>query len=1780
MRARDSFSYLALAGLLLTGSAGAQPEAAGPAIPPPPGPATQRTFLVQVQAPPLPALTGAADAEARRRATDRLLAAGEARLSALHPAIERLRESGQVRSVESFPAFGILAITGDTSALESLARLPAVREILPNRRHRLSGSEPDSLWIAGAAGSDLEAGSGEPGAGPAASAPSGPPHPPAAAAWQLRSIGADAAWARFGSRGEGATIAFLDTGVDWLHPMLSSRYRGRDAREHDHHWLDATAAVGASRPSDGHGHGSHVAGLALGAEAGGAWGSAPAAEWIAARVFDATGQSSDLWLLRGAAWAMAPTRMDGSAPRSDLAPDVINCSWSLDNGADPLMDAVIEAWLAVGIVPVFAAGNVEDASDRWRRVLAPGARAGVLAVGAATASGAAWDYSRSGPAFEDLLKPDLLAPGLDLRSAAPGGGSSLRSGSSMAAPQVAGAAAVLRSIEPALGVEALMDILRQSARDRGPAGPDPLHGHGLLDLESAALAAASAALVDGQVLDGQGRPAASVRVQASREGALPAALAAFGKLETETDAEGRFGLALPEGSWRLLARDLVPGPALPLTLDAGRHRELSLVLAVPQGQDLRGRVVDVEGAALAGARIHLQGEARPRATTGPDGAYSLRLPEGAWTLRAEAEARRAITASLRLAPGPAPIQDFQLPTAPAILLVDADAWDGERIASYLSRALDDAGYAHLRHTIGDLARLPAIAGGTAPEILIWAHAYGSPGLIDRRRAALGLPPAAVAALEGFVAGGGGLILSGQDLSLHDAQRGLAPSFFAQTLGAALLADRTVLQPTRLQGSRHFEGLKLDLAWPRAAPKLRYFGPDVLAPAAGGGAEAILSYADGGAAALARSDARGRRIYLGFGPESAGGRADLAALYDRALAWLETPRLLAGARPALLAPGETSQLALQLIAGRSGAEVSIAVELPAQLRLSDAGDFALLSPGRLGWTGRLEAGDSRSLELDIALDGAQPGGRAIPIGLEWNSEGRRKQRILDIHPLAPDLDASSLALEPGRLDAPGPARLVLRLVNRGSAAASAAHVRLRFPEGSRALTESLAVEAGDVHWAPDGRRLDWRGSLEAGASVSVELDLRVESGWTQEPFDAVLDDGLGRRTDLRAPLLLAGPKPALGFREPPPDALEAGAATDLKLALQNGGSRAEAARLNLQLPEGISLEAAPESPAPGAAWTVWSGALAAGATIPIDLRLRASGDAPRGPGALLFELDDGLLPASAVTRSLELQLRRADPGRSRVLLLPRTPLAGELVTTTILVANHGDAAADFRVQDSPSPGLVPLAGSPRMSAGSLEQLPGLLRWQLSLAPASNAPDWRASAAGGALPEGGMPLSQPAGRPERVELGLAFPFHTEVYTQAWVSSAGWLSFEPPGELPRSPGFGAGGLELPGIAAYWRSGLPPFAPRILRSAERVSLVWHASGRPAFALELGQDGSRALRYAAGLDRAGATIGSRDPAGGIQSAPGVAPLRGYDYAPPSGWAWLRYQSRVSTASEPNRSLGHTVLVEGAGERLAFSPFVQINRLDLAASRLEAWPERPMIGSRLRYTLTLQASGEVPARDLDARIELPDSLHLDPGSLPEGMLWDGGTGSLRWRGQLPAGGRHQLTWLSRVAPDLEAGASATTGLRLRATGLGEVRRSLHLRAMRADFAGSRLWAERPLAEAGQSLSFRAHLRNQAAFDRAIRARLHLPKGLRLVPGSPSADPGQAPPVWDASTRSLVWEGRVPASAERTLRFEGRFEGTAPLDCSLILEDDAGNRFWDLQRISPLRARRYLPTLGQ
>lgn len=251
-------------------------------------------------------------------------------------------------------------------------------------------------------------------------------------------IGAPKAWAA-GYDGKGVKIAVLDTGVDATHPDLKGQVIG------------AKNFTTSPDTTDKVGHGTHVASIAAGtgAKSGGKYkGVAPGAKIINGKVLDDGGFGSDSEVLAGIEWAAA----EGA--------DVVNMS--LGGGdtpaIDPLEAAVNKLSEEKGILFAIAAGNEGDFGDQT--IGSPGSAAAALTVGAVDDKDVLADFSSRGPGMDGALKPDVTAPGVDITAAsAPGNqiaaevgekpaGYMTISGTSMATPHVAGAAALLKQQHP------------------------------------------------------------------------------------------------------------------------------------------------------------------------------------------------------------------------------------------------------------------------------------------------------------------------------------------------------------------------------------------------------------------------------------------------------------------------------------------------------------------------------------------------------------------------------------------------------------------------------------------------------------------------------------------------------------------------------------------------------------------------------------------------------------------------------------------------------------------------------------------------------------------------------------------------------------------------------------------------------------------------------------------------------------------------------------------------------------------------------------------------------------------------------------------------------------------------------------------------------------------------------------------------------------------------------------------------------------------------------------
>lgn len=295
---------------------------------------------------------------------------------------------------------------------------------------------------------------------------------PTAAAWDLRMIGAPQAWAA-GVTGRGITVGVIDTGVDWRHPALMQRYRGYTGPgtqpAHDRNWWSPLDRF-RDEPVATSPHGTHVTGTAVGGTGlpGGApIGVAPGARFISAVACTATACPL-AGVLSGLQFMIAPTDREGRDPDPSLRPQVVSNSWQRNAEESPLQRA-ITALEAAGVLPVFAVGNDGPAC---RSAKTPGTSDDrLISVGAVDRAGQVAAFSGRGPAPGGGPDPDVVAPGAGLISSIPSRAYASSEGTSMAAPQVAGTAALVMQANPSLvgRLEDVVGIIRRTAR---PVGGD------------------------------------------------------------------------------------------------------------------------------------------------------------------------------------------------------------------------------------------------------------------------------------------------------------------------------------------------------------------------------------------------------------------------------------------------------------------------------------------------------------------------------------------------------------------------------------------------------------------------------------------------------------------------------------------------------------------------------------------------------------------------------------------------------------------------------------------------------------------------------------------------------------------------------------------------------------------------------------------------------------------------------------------------------------------------------------------------------------------------------------------------------------------------------------------------------------------------------------------------------------------------------------------------------------------------------------------------------------
>ena len=446
----------------------------------------------------------------------------------LRPFLEQQRRMGRVKSYRTFWVFDGVAVECNAAVVTALAAHPEVESITEDYRLQIppvgAPREGDNRLPGSASGAPQSA----PGSGDV---------PPAvgAAQWNIDRVRAPEVWAS-GITGAGVVVGSIDTGVDYTHPDLATRWRGYPD-DPVGNWFDAVG--GQPMPYDDHGHGTHTTGTICGGDASGAGiGVAPGATWIAAKAFDAGGGGYVSTITACMEWVMDP---NGDGDPSD-APRVVNNSWGNDNPYDTSFLPQVEAWLAAGIFPNFASGNAGPGSGTAGT---PGNFEISFGVGATDSSDTICGFSSRGPAPEGPpwnggIKPNVSAPGQDILSSFPGGGYYSWQGTSMATPHVTGAVALLLEANPSLSVAEVKTALTTSAVDLGPPGPDNDYGAGRLDCYAAVAQYAYPNRIGGHVQAWEGTPLA---------GALVTLSDGVNTFTLSTSEDGAFSRTVPDGTW-------------------------------------------------------------------------------------------------------------------------------------------------------------------------------------------------------------------------------------------------------------------------------------------------------------------------------------------------------------------------------------------------------------------------------------------------------------------------------------------------------------------------------------------------------------------------------------------------------------------------------------------------------------------------------------------------------------------------------------------------------------------------------------------------------------------------------------------------------------------------------------------------------------------------------------------------------------------------------------------------------------------------------------------------------------------------------------------------------------------------------------------------------------------------------------------------------------------------------------------------------------------------------
>lgn len=346
------------------------------------------------------------------------------------------KNKGNVKSYESFFIINCVNLVARKSVIVELAKRDDVEKIIENKVIKVEKPEKNEKIRMSRSAYDI--------------------HIP----WNLKAINAYKAQRYTKDCNNEVVVGIIDSGVDSTHSAISKNYRGNDSSLAAYSWYNTINGKDGSqeKPYDDRGHGTHVCGTILGSKENALLGVAPKAKWIGVKVFDQDGETDNVKLLKAGEWIMAPNGDPTKAPK------VVNNSWG-GNSNDGFFQEIVKKWREAGIFPVFSAGNVGPFNDGGDDSIGtPGAYPESYAVGAIRKDEHIAKFSLRGKSsYTNKIKPDIVAPGVNILSCIPGEKYTIYTGTSMAAPHVTGVIALMLQVNPNLTVDQIENILNETA---------------------------------------------------------------------------------------------------------------------------------------------------------------------------------------------------------------------------------------------------------------------------------------------------------------------------------------------------------------------------------------------------------------------------------------------------------------------------------------------------------------------------------------------------------------------------------------------------------------------------------------------------------------------------------------------------------------------------------------------------------------------------------------------------------------------------------------------------------------------------------------------------------------------------------------------------------------------------------------------------------------------------------------------------------------------------------------------------------------------------------------------------------------------------------------------------------------------------------------------------------------------------------------------------------------------------------------------------------------------